>query len=134
METAEEYPLTFETALKAMLDGLVVMDEVHQKPSRFDPESQMFQYYEEYQWYGWNISAKSRKYTRWRVIEFVEEYPLSFDEALRQMLEGKTVVCLAWSHNPIKYTDKFKTGCNAIFKLTVSITEEMQNSRWKVVE
>lgn len=133
METPEEYPLTFEKALKAMLDGLVVIDEDYMTPSRFDPESQMFQYYKEYQWRGWDISARSRKNTRWCVIEFVEEYPLSFEEALRQMLEGKEVVSLVRPRQNIKYTTKFKTG-SGLCSSTIAITEEMQNSRWKVVE
>ena len=64
----EEYPLTFEQALRAMLDGKVVKSEGMASPIRFNHYDGVFQYLNSDDWRGAYISRPQQR-EKWKVVE-----------------------------------------------------------------
>lgn len=91
----------------------------------------------------WGLSIKCGESTWGRFMledsEIVEEYTLTFEEALREMLDGKVVMCKEPFHG---YAYRFHNGRFESAHVSDCFTrweqEGMpsfrQNSKWKVVE
>lgn len=127
--------LTAKEAMQALLDGKTVyqMD--------YDLEcTHMFKLSEK----GWivewfNDSWCASSYLPLNDIEgVIEEYPLSFEQALHAMLDGKVVECEA---TPI-LRQRFCNGqfeylnflSNSNWGLSEYLREKEQKAKWKVVE
>lgn len=69
--------------------------------------------------------------------EVYEEYPLTFEEALRAMLDGKVVIC---NYSSDARPHRFHDGvfqflyCNEKWSPAIWFEEKSQKAKWKVVE
>ena len=68
LQELEEYPLNFEEALEAMLEGKVVENEVEGLHLRLNPEKHMMEVLSADTWVGYNLWTHSMT-SQWRVVE-----------------------------------------------------------------
>lgn len=136
----DDFPLTFGEALRAMIDGEVLMDSKMQTPTRFNVEKQQFEFYKNYEWKEWSIKCIDRRRQRWRAMDFVEEYSLTFAEAFKHMLEGQKAICRNDPYRIIGFNGQCFTVRNTAYttftgEAPTEITIPMQmDYKWKVVE
>ena len=73
------------------------------------------------------------------VVEVIEEYPLTFEQALREMLDGKVVMCKEPSHGYAyrfhngRFEDSHVNDCFTRWE-QCGMPTHRQNGKWKVVE
>lgn len=81
---------------------------------------------------GWNPSGNDLNY----ITGVVEEYPLTFEEALRAMLDGKVVMCEAFNDREYFYSDGwFRFQYHDDDWAQADWFEvRMRDAKWKVVE
>ena len=68
LQELEEYPLNFEEALEAMLEGEVVENEVEGLHIRLNPEKHMMEVLSDDTWVGYSLWSYSMT-SQWRVVE-----------------------------------------------------------------
>ena len=68
LQELEEYPLNFEEALEAMLEGEVVENEVEGLHLRLNPDMHMIEVLSADTWVGYNLWTHSMT-SQWRVVE-----------------------------------------------------------------
>lgn len=68
LQEFKEYPLNFEEALEAMLDGKVVENEVEGLQIRLNPEMHMTEVLSDDIWVGYSLWPYSMA-SQWRVVE-----------------------------------------------------------------
>ena len=80
---------------------------------------------------GWNPSGNDLNY----ITGVVEEYPLTFEEALRAMLDGKVVKCESLINSRRFHDGEFQFMNSRGEWIQVNWFEnELQKGKWKVVE
>lgn len=83
---------------------------------------------------GWNPSSNDLNY----IIDVVEKYPLDFEQALRAMLDNKTVMCEGCEEYAYRFRDgRFESSYSGDeftkWDKCVIFTP-MQEAKWKVIE
>ena len=84
---------------------------------------------------SWNPSSNDLNY----IIDVVEEYPLTFKEALKAMLDGKVVMCkepfhgYAYRFHNGRFEDSHVNDCFTRWE-QCGMPSFRQDSKWKVVE
>lgn len=68
LQEFKEYPLNFEEALEAMLDGKVVENEVEGLHLRLNPEMHMMEVLSDDTWVGYSLWPYSMT-SQWKVVE-----------------------------------------------------------------
>ena len=82
---------------------------------------------------GWNPSGNDLNH----ITGVVEEYPLTFEEALRAMLDGKVVECEATSILRQRFCNgqfEYMSISGSNWGLSEYLREKEQKAKWKVVE
>lgn len=81
---------------------------------------------------GWNPSGNDLNH----ITGVVEEYPLTFEQALREMLDGKVVMCEVFHDREYYFIDGwFRFQYHDDSWLQVDwFTEKLRDAKWKVVE
>ena len=81
---------------------------------------------------GWNPSGNDLNH----ITGVVEEYPLTFEEALREMLDGKVVMCEAFNDRKYFFSNEwFRFQYHDDEWVQVDWFEmRMRDAKWKVVE
>ena len=80
---------------------------------------------------GWNPSSNDLNY----ITGVVEEYPLTFEEALRAMLDGKVVKCKSTISSRRFHDGEFQfLDCIGEWIQANWFENELQKGKWKVVE
>lgn len=91
---------------------------------------------------GWQSYDKEWNRVPWllnRIEGTVEEYPLTFEEALRAMLDGKVVMCkepfhgYAYRFHNGRFEDSHVNDCFTRWE-QCGMPTHRQNGKWKVVE
>ena len=127
--------LTARETMQALLDGEIVYRRDDDNPGRIYE----FKLSEEGEIVEWFNNNWVWSYIPLNDIEgVIEEYPLSFEQALHAMLDGKVVECEA---TPI-LRQRFCNGqfeylnflSNSNWGLSEYLREKEQKAKWKVVE
>lgn len=71
-------------------------------------------------------------------VEVYEEYPLTFEQALREMLDGRIVMCESIDEHAYRFRNGMFEGSTKWDRFTdwvsCSIFTDVQRAKWKVVE
>ena len=121
--------LTAREAMQALLDGKTLIGNTHS---------------------CWKISDEGELQMRWEAREnwicagviwngdckIQEEYSLTFEEAVRAMLDGKVVECDPTISSPLRFHDgEFQfLDCVGEWIQANWFKNELQKAKWKVVE
>lgn len=80
---------------------------------------------------GWRLSPDDLN----RVTGVIEEYPLTFEQALRAMLDGEVVMCEVFNDRKYFFSDGwFQFQYHNDDWLQDWFEERLRDAKWKVVE
>ena len=116
-------------AMQALLDGKTLYKRTHDGRYLFklNEDGQLETKFEDKLHIGNSLNTIDGIY---------EEYPLTFEQALREMLDGKVVVCEAFDNRKYFFSDdwfQFKSRDYDWFQVDW-FEGEMRDAKWKVVE
>lgn len=120
--------LTAREAMQALLDGKTLRYDCMNIRYKLDDEGNLLDICEEGQSVlkNWTLSD----------LEIYEEYPITFEQALREMLNGKTVMCEAFNDRKYFFSDgwfRFQYHDDDWAQVDW-FGMSMRDAKWKVVE
>lgn len=119
-----------EETLKALLEGKTLVSEYNVK---YRLKNGVLKMQRNGVWGEYHISFAALMKQKFKIDE---EFPLTFTEALKAMLDGKTVVCEVTKEYKQRSTEEGFEHYHPAYSVweKTYITNDEQGAKWKVVE